>query len=57
MCYKNGLTSLTDLIDAETSYVSAQNNYTNALVDYKVAEVELLKAKGQLKSYFTQSNN
>jgi outer membrane protein len=55
--YKNGLTSLTDLIDAETSYVSAQNNYTNALVDYKVAEVELLKAKGQLKSYFTQSNN
>lgn len=55
--YKNGLASLTDLIDAETSYVSAQNNYTTALVDYKVAEVELLKAKGELKSYFTQSNN
>jgi outer membrane protein len=55
--YKNGLASLTDLIDAETSYVSSQNNYTNALVDFKVAEVELLKAKGELKSYFTQSNN
>lgn len=54
--YQNGLSTLTDLMDAETSYADAQNNYTNALLDYKLAEVQLIKAKGQLKSYFAQSN-
>lgn len=55
--YKNGLASLTDLLDAETSYSDAQNNYTNALMDYKVAEVQLIKTKGELKLYYTQENN
>lgn len=54
--YKNGLASLTDLLDAETSYSDAQNNYTNALMDYKVAEVQLIKTKGELKTHYTQSN-
>ncbi len=49
--YKNGLASLTDLLDAETSYADAQNNYTNAMLDYKLAEVQLKKAKGELESY------
>lgn len=48
--YKFGLASLTDLLDAETSYADAQNNYTNALVDLKIAEIQLIKAKGELKS-------
>jgi len=48
--YKFGLASLTDLLDAETSYADAQNNYTNALLDYKLAEVQLIKAKGDLRS-------
>lgn len=48
--YKNGLASLTDLLDAETSYADAQNNYTNAQLDYKLAEVQLIKAKGELQS-------
>lgn len=48
--YKFGLASLTDLVDAETSYADAQNNYTNALVEYKLAEIELIKAKGELKT-------
>lgn len=47
--YKYGLATLTDLLDAETSYSDAQNNYTNALLDYKLAEVQLIKAKGDLK--------
>jgi outer membrane protein len=51
--YKNGLASLTDLLDAETSYSDAQNNYTNAIMDYKLAEIQLIKAKGELKSYYT----
>jgi outer membrane protein len=48
--YKNGLSSLTDLLDAETSNANAQNNLTNALLDYKLAEVQLIKAKGALNS-------
>jgi len=48
--YKNGLASLTDLLDAETSYADAQNNYTNAQLDYKLAEIQLIKAKGELQS-------
>lgn len=48
--YKSGLTALTDLLDAETSYADAQNNYTSALLDYKLAEVQLIKAKGELKT-------
>jgi len=48
--YKHGLASLTDLLDAETSFADAQNNYTNALLDYKLAEVQLIKAKGDLNS-------
>jgi outer membrane protein TolC len=47
--YKNGLASLTDLLDAETSYADAQNSYTNALLDYKLAEIQLIKAQGELK--------
>ncbi len=48
--YKFGLASLTDLLDAETSFADSQNSYTNALLDYKIAEVKLIKAKGELKS-------
>jgi len=52
--YNNGLASLTDLLDAENSYSEAQNNYTNALMDYKLAEIQLIKSRGQLKTYFVK---
>ncbi len=48
--YKNGLASLTDLLDAEKAYADAQNNLTTSLLNYKVAEIQLIKAKGELKS-------
>jgi len=48
--YRNGLASLTDLLDAERAYVDAQNNYTTSLLNYKIAEVQLIKANGNLKS-------
>ncbi|WKW46691.1 TolC family protein [Myroides sp. JBRI-B21084] len=54
--YKFGLATLTDLLDAETQFANAQNNYTNALLDYKVAEIQLIKAKGALKT-LTQEQN
>ena len=33
---------------AERSLSDAKNNYTNALLDYKLAEIELLKSQGKL---------
>lgn len=48
--YIQGLTSLTDLLEAENALVEAQNNYTNAILDYKLAEIQLFKSKGELKT-------
>lgn len=48
--YHNGLASLTDLLNAETDLVSAQNSYNTALLNYKVAEIELIKSNGNIKS-------
>lgn len=49
--YQQGLATLTDLLDAENSYIQAQNNFTSALLDYKLAEVQLRKAKGELRTF------
>jgi outer membrane protein TolC len=48
--YLQGLASLTDLLDAENAFTDAQNNYTSAILDYKLAEIQLIKSKGELKS-------
>ena len=48
--YIQGLTSLTDLLDSENALVEAQNNYTTALLNYKLAEIQLIKSKGELKT-------
>lgn len=48
--YKNGLASLTDLLTAETDLVDAQNSYNEALLNYKVAQIELVKSSGQIKT-------
>ncbi len=52
--YIQGLASLTDLLEAENALVEAQNNYTTALLEYKLAEIQLIKSKGELK---TLTNN
>lgn len=48
--YKNGLASLTDLLDAESELVTSQNSYNEALLNFKVAEIELIKSKGDIKT-------
>ncbi len=48
--YVQGLASLTDLLDAENALTEAQNNYTAALLEYKLAEIQLIKSKGELKT-------
>lgn len=48
--YVQGLATLTDLLDAENELVAAQNNYTTALLDFKLAEIQLIKSKGELRT-------
>ena len=48
--YKNGLASLTDLLNAETSLTEAKNSYNQALLNYRLAEVQLIKSNGNIKS-------
>ena len=48
--YVLGLASLTDLLDAENASTTAQNNYTAAILDYKLAEIQLIKSKGELNT-------
>ena len=48
--YQQGLASLTDLLDAENSLIQSQNNYSSALLDYKLAEIQLTKSRGELKT-------
>jgi outer membrane protein TolC len=43
--YTQGLAPLTDMLDAENSLTTAQNNYTAALLDYRLAEIQLIKAQ------------
>lgn len=48
--YNLGLATLTDLLEAQTSYIQAQNSYTQALLDYKIAELETIRSSGNLRS-------
>jgi len=48
--YMQGLASLTDLLDAQNASIEAQNNYTRAVLNYKIAEISLIKSKGELKT-------
>jgi hypothetical protein len=42
------LASLTDLLEAESQLTIAKNNYTSALLEYKLAEIKLIKSKGEI---------
>ncbi len=46
--YKGGLVKLTDAINAQSELQTAQNNYINALINIKQANLNLKKAKGTL---------
>jgi outer membrane protein len=48
--YNNGLAPLTDLLDTENALTQAQNSYNQALLNYKVAEIQLIKSNGNIKS-------
>ena len=48
--YQQGLTPLTDLLDAENALTDAKNSYSNSLLEYKLAEIQLIKSQGELKT-------
>lgn len=48
--YRNGLATLTELLDSENAYADAQNNLNTSLLNYKVAEIQVIKANGKLKT-------
>jgi len=48
--YNGGIVSLSELMNAETALKEAQNNYLRALVQVKLAELDLLKASGNIQS-------
>ena len=49
---REGLASLTDLLNAENSYQQAQSNYVQSLLDYYIAEIELRRANGTLIEFY-----
>lgn len=42
--YKEGVGSMLDVLDAETTFVAAQQHYIEALADYKIAQMGLQRA-------------
>lgn len=52
--YQEQVANLTELLDAEQAYRESQNNYYTELIKFKIAELDLLKAQGKLKSIIAQ---
>ncbi|MCW3161766.1 TolC family protein [Chryseobacterium oryctis] len=52
--YQYGLANLTEVLDAENALTQAKQNHANALLDYKQAEIKLIKAKGELNTLQNQ---
>ncbi len=48
--YKEGLSPLTDLLEAEVSLREAQTNLNNERLKYKIAQLDYIKARGELKN-------
>lgn len=48
--YRLGLANLTELLEAQNALVDAKNNYSNAMLQFKLAEIQLLKSKGELNT-------
>lgn len=48
--FDEGMASLTDLLNVESSLLDAENLFNQQLLKYKLAEIELLKATGKLKT-------
>jgi outer membrane protein len=52
--YRQGIATLSDLLNAENAYREAQNNYIGSLLDYYLADLEVQRANGTLRDYYQQ---
>jgi outer membrane protein TolC len=52
--YRQGVKSLTDLVNAETSYRQAQSDYINSLISFYQARLSLEQSKGTLLTFYSQ---
>jgi len=52
--YAGGLTTVTDLLNAQNDLSNARNNYSAALLNLKLAELALMKANGTLLTNIKQ---
>ena len=48
--FNEGMASLTDLLNVESSLLEADNLYNQQLLHYKLSEMDMLKATGKLKT-------
>ena len=48
LLYKEGLSPLTDLLNAETTQREAQTNYTNQIIQVRIAQLEILNSSGKI---------
>jgi len=51
--YKKGVTDLTEWLTAQNSIKESQNNYLNSLFSFYQAKLDLEKAAGSLKTFYT----
>lgn len=49
--YIGGIASMADLVNAESSLKEAQSNYLQALVQVKLAELELIRSTGNINTF------
>jgi outer membrane protein TolC len=52
--YQQGVSPLSDLLNADYSYKEAQSNYVTSLISVLSSRLEHEKSKGNLKSYISQ---
>jgi outer membrane protein len=51
--YEKGTTDLTDWLNAQNSVKEAQNNYLNSLYNFFLARIDMEKAGGTLKNFYS----
>lgn len=52
--YKEGVASLSELLNAETSYRDAQNNYIVSLINFYLTQLDLEQSNGSLGQYYNK---
>lgn len=52
--YKEGVGTLSDLLNAESSYRDAQSNYIQSLIRYYLAQLDLERSNSTLEDYFNK---